>query len=266
MDHDHTRSQATAFFKDEAFAVLAHELRSPLAALLYSLDLVRAQEPLPKAIEDTVVVMERQVRYMTRIIEDVLDLARADRDKLEMFSETFNVQSLVADVVETCHSELVSRSHQLNVSLPPHPIHFDGDRLRIRQVLVNLLTNAARYTLPGGRIGLSVERVGSELVFRICDNGIGIDAEFLVNMFKPYTQGTRTQAGKRHGIGIGLALVKCLVELHGGSLEVCSSGSGQGTEFVVRLPCQISMRDAQPVRTQFANDCVVCNRETALTM
>jgi signal transduction histidine kinase len=231
-----TGSRSTGPSKDDTLAVLAHELRSPLAAVHNSLQFIRAVGPQEKAVDQAVGVMERQVRYMTRLIENLLDLSRIDRGKLVLSKERCDLERVVADAVETSPPVLDERHQELIVSLPPGPLYLESDPTWIRQVLVNLLTNAARYTEPGGHIRLTVETEWNEVIVGVRDDGVGIDPELLPHLFEPYTQGKRSSEGARHGLGIGLALVKRLVELHGGSVEAHSAGAGRGSEFVARLP------------------------------
>lgn len=222
--------------KNDALAVLAHELRSPLTTIRNALHLIRAAGPHEKSVDQAVDVVERQTRYMTRLIESVLDLARADRGKLVLSRERFDLVPVMAEAIETSRPALDERHQELSTALPPDPLYFEGDPTRIRQILINLLTNAARYTKPRGQIWLTVESGWNEVTVRVRDNGVGIDPELLPHLFEPFVQGERSQEVARGGLGIGLALVKHLVELHGGSVEASSAGPGHGSEFVVRLP------------------------------
>lgn len=179
---------------------------------------------------------ERQVRHMARIIQDVLDICRAGQDKLSLRKERVDLAVLVADAVEIARPTLASRGYRLTVSLPRKPVSLVADVSRLIQILTNLLTNAAQYTAPGGKISLAVEVADDVVVLRMRDNGMGIDPDLLPRVFDLFRQGDRPTNRAGGGLGIGLALVKALVGLHGGSIKAYSQVPGTGAEFVVRLP------------------------------
>ncbi len=235
MEAVETRTPSKGLSKDDAMPILAHELRSPLAVMCHSLELIRHGALQDQTVDRAVGIMQRQVNYMTRLIESLLELSRAERATPVLSRQRFDFASIVAEAVETSRLAIDERGQELVVSLPRDFLLFEGDPVWLRCVVVNLLTNAARYTDYGGRIWLTVQAGWSEVVVRVRDNGIGIDPELLPDLFEPYTQGTPS-AGAGRGLGIGLALVRGLVELHGGSIEVESAGPGQGSEFVARLP------------------------------
>jgi signal transduction histidine kinase len=222
--------------QDHLAATLAHELRNPLASVLTDLHAIRhgrVDEMTARRAHDRA---ERQVLHMARILEDMLDLCRTGQDKLSLRKERVDLAAVVADAIEIARPSLIGRGHHLTVSLPPRPVSLLADASRLIQVLTNLLTNAAQYTDPGGEIGLAAEVAGGVVVLRVRDNGTGIAPDLLPRIFDLFQQGDRPGNRGCGGLGIGLALVKALVELHGGSIAASSRGPGTGSEFVVRLP------------------------------
>ncbi|WP_159397044.1 ATP-binding protein [Sorangium cellulosum] len=222
--------------KDEFLATLAHELRNPLAPLRNGLELLRLGESDPAASERARAMMERQVAHMVRLIDDLLDVSRITRGKLRLRRERVELAGVVQSAIEASRPLIDASRHELTVDVPPGPIHLDADPTRLAQVLSNLLTNAAKYTDPGGRIRLSVERQGGEVVLAVRDTGIGIAAEHLPGLFQMFSQITPALERSQGGLGIGLSLVRGLVELHGGRVAASSDGPGKGSEFSVRLP------------------------------
>jgi PAS domain S-box-containing protein len=228
--------------KDEFLATLAHELRNPLAPVRNTLQLVRqACRPEP-AVQQPLEMMDRQVNQMVRLLDDLLDVSRITRGKIQVRKERVNLAAVVNLAVETSRPLLEGARHELTLTLPPEPLFLEADPTRLAQVLSNLLNNAARYTNPGGRIFLSVERDGGEVVVRVRDTGIGIPEAMLTRVFEMFTQVDRTSDRSQGGLGIGLTLVQRLVKKHGGSVEARSPGPGQGSEFVVRLPLVMEER------------------------
>jgi signal transduction histidine kinase len=222
--------------KDEFLAMLAHELRNPLAPIRNALQILK----MPRVDEATAGrsrdVMERQVHHLVRLVDDLLDVSRVMRGKIELRRERVELAAVVARAVETVQPLVDARRHELSVRLPPEPLPLDADPVRLAQVVGNLLTNAARYTEPGGRIRLAAERSGGEAVLRVRDDGIGIAPDVLPHVFELFVQADHAAARAQGGLGVGLTLVKNLVGLHGGSVEAHSGGPGEGSEFVVRLP------------------------------
>jgi PAS domain S-box-containing protein len=218
--------------KDEFLAMLGHELRNPLAAVQSAILTARLDESRREHALD---IARRQTGQLRRLTDDLLDVSRVARGKIVLRKERFFLTSVVERSVESARTQVEERGHTLSVSLPPE-IQIDGDAARMEQVLVNLLTNAAKYTLPGGRIEVVAELVGGEIVLRVRDNGIGISAEMLPYVFDLFSQADRSLDRAQGGLGIGLALVRRLVELHGGRVEARSGGCSQGAEFVVHLP------------------------------
>lgn len=222
--------------KDEFLAILAHELRNPLAPIRSSLDLLRSADVDSAVAAQATDIMDRQVHHLVRLVDDLLDVSRIMRGKITLRLETADLRAVVSAAVETAKVFLDAGGHELTVTLPPDPILLTIDPVRISQVVNNLLTNAAKYTEPGGRIWLSAERAGDEAVVRVRDTGVGISADMLPRVFDLFTQADTSASRSQGGLGIGLTLVRSLVELHGGCVDVSSGGPGQGSEFVVRLP------------------------------
>ena len=222
--------------KDEFLATLAHELRGPLAPLRNMLEVMKRAGNDGDLIKQARATMDRQVSQMTRLIDDLLDLSRISRDKIELKRERLELASVVYHAVEASRPFSDSAGHELSVALPLEPIYLDADPVRITQVIGNLLNNACKYTESGGNIWLSAERQGSDLVMKVKDTGVGIPTDMLSRIFEMFAQVGRSLEQSQGGLGIGLTLVKRLVELHGGSVEAFSEGPGRGSEFVVRLP------------------------------
>jgi PAS domain S-box-containing protein len=223
--------------KDEFLALLAHELRNPLAPLRNGLELMRLASDNPEIVAKTWDMMDRQLSHMVRLIDDLLDIARINQDKLELRRAPVLLEQVVDSAVETVQPVLDAARHRLTVSLPAEPVHLYADLTRLSQVFANLLTNSAKYTKPGGDIRLAAALDGSGHVsVEVRDNGIGIPAEALPRIFDMFSQVDRPAERSAGGLGIGLALVKGLVEKHGGTIEAASPGEGQGSAFTVRLP------------------------------
>jgi signal transduction histidine kinase len=235
------RRQAQA--RDQFLAVLAHELRTPLAAILNGLEVLRrcgSGGPIP---ERTRGVLERQARHMGRLINDLLDVSRIERGKVQLCKKRLDLVPTVVDAVEIVSPLIEERRHHLEVVLPPAPVYLNADPTRLKQIIVNLLTNAAKYSEAEGRICLVVQRRPGEAVLRVRDTGIGLAADSLPHIFELFGQ---AKDGSQGGLGIGLHLVRGLVRLHGGSVIASSAGPGQGSEFVVRMPlCEEPLR-AEP--------------------
>ena len=222
--------------KDEFLATLAHELRNPLAPIRNSLHILQLAGEDTSAHEHVVEMMERQVNHMVRLVDDLMEVSRITRGKMELRKEIIQLTAIVRTAVETAEPTIKSAAHQLAISLPPQPMLLDADPVRLTQVFSNLLNNAVKYTEQGGQIWLTVRQEGDQAVVSVRDNGTGIPAEMLPRIFDLFTQVDRTLGRSQGGLGIGLALVKSLVQMHGGSVEAHSGGPGQGSEFVVRLP------------------------------
>ncbi|HEX4964159.1 MAG TPA: ATP-binding protein [Thermoanaerobaculia bacterium] len=229
--------------KDEFLATLAHELRNPLAPLRHALQLLHLADDDPSLRKKARGVMERQLAQMVRLIDDLLDVSRITRSKLHLRKERMELATAVQSAMETIRPLVETAGHEVTVTLPPEPIHLDADPTRLTQIFTNLLNNAVKFTEAGGHIRLAAERQGNEAVVSVRDTGIGITAEHLPHLFEMFSQVAPALERSTGGLGIGLALVRGLVELHGGSVEAHSAGLGQGSELVVRLPVA-----AAPVR------------------
>jgi PAS domain S-box-containing protein len=222
--------------KDEFLAVLAHELRNPLAPIRNGVHLLRRAGGGDAAIGSIAAMLERQVAQMVRLVEDLLDVSRITRGRIELRRERIELASVVNQAVEAARARIEGMGHALAVTLPPEPIQLDADAARLTQVLHNLLDNACKFTTQGGRIALTVAREGAEAVVRVRDDGIGIPREQLPRIFDLFVQVDTSLERAASGLGIGLTLVKTLVEMHGGAVAAHSEGPGRGSEFVVRLP------------------------------
>ncbi|OOO01303.1 MAG: Autoinducer 2 sensor kinase/phosphatase LuxQ [Chromatiales bacterium USCg_Taylor] len=222
--------------KDVFLATLAHELRNPLAPIRNALQILMAKGPLDPELQWAQGVIDRQVQQMARLLEDLLDVSRISQNRLKLRKEWVELAAVLGAALETSRPVIEAGGHELTVTLPPEPIHLEGDPVRLAQVFANLLNNAAKYTEEGGRIRLAAERQGSEVAVSVKDTGIGITSKILPRVFEVFTQSKRALMRSQGGLGIGLSLVKGLVELHGGSIEARSDGAGRGSEFVVRLP------------------------------
>ena len=222
--------------KDEFLAILAHELRNPLAPVRNSVHILRLTAANDPQMEHLAAMMERQVNHMVRLVDDLMEVSRITRGKIELRREQIEVAAVVRSAVETSRPLIDAARHRLSVSIPPEPLTLEGDPVRLAQVISNLLNNAAKYTEEGGRIWLTVRREGQEIVIAVKDSGLGIPATALPHIFKLFTQVDRSTARGQGGLGIGLTLVRQLVELHGGRVDAFSEGADQGSEFIVRLP------------------------------
>ncbi len=222
--------------KDEFLAMLSHELRNPLAPILNAVHIIRlrGEDPVVRArMRD---VVEQQVRCMTRLVDDLLDVSRITRGKIHLHHEPVTLSVLIQHSLETVRPVLESKQHQLQLSLPDEPIHLWADPLRLEQVLNNLLSNAAKYTDPGGLIQVRAEVLGHDVSIQIRDNGIGIAPEMVDEIFHLFSQVNHSLARSQGGLGIGLTLARNLVRLHEGTLIARSDGLGKGSEFIIRLP------------------------------
>ncbi|HEV2970200.1 MAG TPA: PAS domain S-box protein [Pirellulales bacterium] len=240
--------------KDEFLAMLAHELRNPLAPLQSALEILAAGVADSNMIEWAREVMERQVDQLVRLVDGLLDVSRIMQGRIELHKEPAELANLVARAVETAQPLIDSRGHKLTVVVPPQTIWVEADVLRLVQVLTNLLNNAAKYTKTQGQIRLTAGQDGNEAVVRISDNGIGIPADMLPRVFDLFVQANPTVARSEGGLGIGLTLVRRIVELHGGRVSATSSGADQGSEFEVRLPAMVRNQAAARVPEQAAVD------------
>ena len=235
-----TKEQAEALIelhrrKDEFLAMLSHELRGPLAPISSALHLLRMPKSEAAVQQQALDIIDRQVGQLTHLVDDLLDVSRITSGKVTLHQERTSVGNIVKRALETTDPLIAQRRHELTVSLPVEPIWLHADASRLEQVVVNLLTNAAKYTHEGGRIRLSAQQEGESAVLRVQDTGVGIAPDLLPHVFDLFTQAERSMDRSQGGLGIGLCLVQRLVTLHGGTVEAYSD-LGQGSEFVVRLP------------------------------
>jgi PAS domain S-box-containing protein len=242
--------------KDEFLATLAHELRNPLAPIRNGLEVMRLAQGNADASERIRAMMERQVGQMVHLIDDLLDLSRISHGKLELRKDRIDLAQAIQQAIEASRPFIAQADHELLIKFPSDLIFVDADLTRLAQVFSNLLNNAAKFTDRGGRIRVTMQQLGAEAVTSIHDNGIGIPAEMLSHVFDMFTQLDSNLARSKGGLGIGLSLVKRLVEMHGGSIVVHSDGHGRGSEFIVRLPVASSLASdepsVQPVPNEFS--------------
>jgi len=242
--------------KDEFLAMLAHELRNPLAPISNAIHIMKLPNPDETQLAWCRDVIGRQVEHMVRLVDDLLDVSRISRGKIELKKETLEVSAIVRRAVETSQPLIDAHRHQFSLHLPSEPVYVKGDPVRLSQAVSNLLNNAAKYTDEGGCIELTVERADNDILFRVRDNGRGLDPSAQSGLFQLFYQVDRTIDRAEGGLGIGLALVKSLVAMHGGEVWAYSKGRGKGSEFVIRLPvlplstpvpalCQSSPKPAQ---------------------
>ena len=222
--------------KDQFLAMLAHELRSPLGAVRMAMHVIGSGEAGDPKVRKAREVVDRQVANVTRLLDDLLDVSRITSGRIDLRLESVNLATAVANSLETSRSLLEERAHSLSVSLPEAPVFVDADPLRFEQVITNLVNNAARYTPRNGHIRVTATRENADAVLRVQDDGIGIAADLLPRVFDLFTQADRSLVRSEGGLGIGLTIVRNLVELHGGTVTAESEGTGRGSQFVVRLP------------------------------
>jgi len=220
--------------KDEFLATLGHELRNPLAPIVTALQLTKLHGESASMREFQII--ERQVHHMIHLVDDLLDVARVARGKLEVRKQIVDLRDSIARAIEIASPLVEQKGHHFEVKVAPHPLLVDGDAPRLTQIFANLLNNAAKYTDPGGHIVMQVDRTDDRIVIEVRDDGIGITADLLPQLFEPFVQGPRASDRADGGLGLGLGLVRSLVDLHGGSVEVRSAGPRQGSTFTVQLP------------------------------
>ncbi len=242
--------------KDEFLATLAHELRNPLAPIRTSLNVLHDRGNKDPTTTTIYEMLERQVNHLVRLVDDLLEVSRITRGKIELRQEEVDLSVVAQNAIETSRPLIEAAKHELTVSLPNQPLVFRGDPVRLGQVFSNLLNNAAKYTNEGGKIWFTVKQDGDLVEVTVRDNGVGIPTGMLSNVFEMFMQVDRTTKRAQGGLGIGLTLVKSLVELHGGTIAVQSGQEGQGSEFVVRLPLETHRQErkmkktSEPLRTK----------------
>jgi signal transduction histidine kinase len=251
--------------KDEFLAMLAHELRNPLAPIHNAVQLMHRQSFTDPQLAWSRDVIGRQLAHLTRLVDDLLDVSRITRGKINLNKEVIELETLMTRTVETVQPLIDERGHTLTVDVPAGMLAVLGDPTRLVQAIGNVLSNAAKYTERGGRITLAAAESDTELVIRVRDNGIGIPADLIPMIFNLFTQLDRTSGPAQSGLGIGLALVQRLVEMHGGSVTARSDGLGHGSEFVIRLPLFIRERieSGQPLQQLSALEQSMTNADLA---
>jgi signal transduction histidine kinase/ActR/RegA family two-component response regulator len=241
--------------KDEFLATLAHELRNPLAPVRSALDILRRRQHADPMLERVSGVMERQVDHMVRLVDDLMEVSRITRGKIELRRQPLDLWGIVRSAVEACQAQAEAVRHAIDLDLPEAPVRVEADPVRLAQVFGNLLNNAIKYTPPGGLIQLRGWCEDGEAVVAVRDTGIGIPREMLPRVFDMFTQVEDVRRAGQGGLGIGLTLVRTLVELHGGTITADSSGPDQGSEFRVRLPLlQAAAAADAPAQAQIEPD------------
>lgn len=221
--------------KDEFLAMLAHELRNPLAPLQMAIQLVRRHlksSPVDRQLD----MIERQAANLERIVNDLLEVSRITQGRIELRKQRMDLGEAAARALDAARSVIEEQKHEVSFAVPSNPVFVDADPIRIEQILANLLSNASKYTEPGGHIWISVERMGMFAQLRIRDSGIGMSSDLLAHGFDVFQQGSRDLSRALGGLGLGLSIVKKLTEIHGGTVAASSEGLGKGSEFVVRIP------------------------------
>ena len=231
--------------KDEFLAMLGHELRNPLAPVRNAVDILKSKPAINPEGQWITDVLDRQVRQLARLVDDLLEVSRITSGKIELRKERIALADAVSDAVEAGRPGIERGRHHLEVALPPEPIHLEADSVRLAQVFSNLLNNAAKYSEPGGRITLTAAQEGGDIAIRVRDTGDGLAPEMLERIFGMFVQAPAGGGRAQGGLGIGLTLVRRLVELHGGTVRAFSEGVGKGSEFVVRLPATLPQRQAR---------------------
>jgi signal transduction histidine kinase len=243
--------------RDEFLAMLSHELRNPLAPMRNATQILRLKCHGDPVVANVSALLERQVGHMTRLVDDLLDVSRITRGKVELKPEAVDLAKVVAHAAESVRPQLDECKQRLEVSLPAEPLRLFADPVRLEQVFTNLLVNAGKFTDPGGTVTVSVARAGDEAAVHVADTGIGIRADLLPRVFDLFQQGEARPGRVSEGLGLGLALVKRLTEMHGGTVTAHSDGPGLGSEFMIRLPLATGAREQAspcPLSRQIAGD------------
>jgi two-component system CheB/CheR fusion protein len=230
--------------KDEFLAMLAHELRNPLAPIATAVQILRGGpgDPSTTGLHH---MIDRQTRRLARLVDELLDIGRFSRGLIELQREAVNLATIVQQTVAAMRPQLEAREHKLSVALPEEPVRVNGDPIRLEQVIANLLDNASKYTKPGGHIAVTLRQTQGEAILSVRDDGIGLAPDTLEEIFGLFTQVNRSKDHTGEGLGIGLTLVRRVLELHGGRIEARSPGLGQGSEFIVRLPRTFAPEDSR---------------------
>jgi PAS domain S-box-containing protein len=239
--------------RDEFLAMLAHELRNPLAPILNAVQLIRRNCLSTTEMEYPLAIVERQSKHLAQLFDELLDLSRVTHGKIELGKQALDLRTILTDALHASQIAIEERQLDLTLALPPEAVYVEGDATRLTQVIVNLLNNATKYTDPGGRIEVSLRSDDADAILSVKDTGVGISPSQLSSIFEPFMQLNVSLARERGGLGIGLTLVRHLVELHGGTITAHSAGLGQGSEFIVRLPrgVRFASPSSSPNRTPF---------------
>jgi len=248
LRHREQRERETDRRKDEFLATLAHELRNPLAPISNAVSILKLADGNPELFGRATDMIERQTTHLVRLVDDLLDLSRISRGKMELRNRRVELASVIHQAVETCSAMAESARQEVTIELPTQSIYLEADPARLAQVVTNLLNNACKFAGKSGRINLTVKRQGNDVVITIKDNGIGIPANMLAYIFEMFSQVDQSLERSQSGLGIGLTLAKQLVELHGGKIEAHSDGLGKGSEFVIHLP--ITIDQAAPLEVE----------------
>src|SRR6185437_1892178 len=219
--------------KDEFLATLAHELRNPLAPICAAAELLRNAKSLAPELRAATAILERQARHMTHLVDDLLDMSRITSGRIRLQPEPVELAELLKSVVDTHRQSAETARHQITLTTANVPVYVSGDRVRLTQIISNILHNAVKYTPPGGKIEIGLRSENRQAVVSVRDNGMGIPAEMLEHIFEPFAQLDRSYERADGGLGIGLTLAKRLIELHQGRIEASSAGRGKGTEFLI---------------------------------
>ncbi len=233
--------------KDEFLAMLSHEIRNPLGPIQIATHLIGSEQANAVTREEARKIVDRQVKHLVRLLDDLLDVSRITRGRITLCKERVNVTTAVANALDTMRALIEEHEHALSVSLPEEPLVVEADPVRLDQIIVNLVTNAAKFTPRRGRLAVSVTREPSDAVIRVRDNGVGIPSELLPHVFDLFRQGERPLARSAGGLGIGLTIVQNLVTLHGGRVSAHSEGPGSGSEFTVSIPLSSVAPEIVPV-------------------
>jgi len=240
--------------KDQFLALLAHELRNPLAPIRNSLRLIRMRSNDPATVEQAGDIAERQMTHLVRLVDDLLDISRITRGKIELQKERVKLKTIIQSAVDTGRPQIQRARHRLGVSLPEEPIYMEADAVRLAQAVSNLLINAAKYTPEGGNIELRAGREAGDVVIAVQDDGMGIPQDKLADIFEMFTQVDSRVTRAQGGLGIGLSLVKSLVEMHGGHVEAYSAGIARGSTFTIRLPLAGREQDGEQAKSEGTED------------
>jgi PAS domain S-box-containing protein len=235
--------------KDEFLALLAHELRNPLAPIRNALQIVRLATEDRRAVGESVTMMERQLEHLVRLVDDLLDVSRISQGKLHLRKEPARLDDVVRHALHICGALAGQTAHEFAVSVPDEPINIIADKTRVAQAICNLLSNAVKYSEPGSRVQLTVRQENDEAVISVKDSGVGIPPEMLPRVFDLFWQADQTLEKSQGGLGVGLAIVKQMIEMHGGTVEAHSEGAGKGSEFIIRLPVAPAPADDRRDRT-----------------